>query len=132
MRRAPIWLLRATLCLGLACGDAGSDTPAPRTDAGTISELPEDASAGPNIDPEASLGDAPSPRPDDAGAADRLDSGPEYTSSCEEQQCTANERCLVGPAGTYCVLACPGQPCPPGAEQVPYCTRTGGVICATD
>lgn len=49
-----------------------------------------------------------------------------YTSSCDEQQCTADEICAPGPAGTYCVHPCEGQPCAAGE---PYCTRTGGLVC---
>lgn len=52
-----------------------------------------------------------------------------YAPSCADQACTSDEQCVDGPAGTYCVHACPGQPCPPGDAQVSYCTRTGGVIC---
>lgn len=52
-----------------------------------------------------------------------------YAPSCDEQVCTGDEKCADGPAGTYCVHACPGQLCLPGDAQVSYCTRTGGIIC---
>ena len=52
----------------------------------------------------------------------------DYHPSCEEQQCTAEEQCVEGPQGTYCVHPCPGQPCPrPDMES--FCDRNGGVIC---
>ena len=60
----------------------------------------------------------------------RIDSGTyeDYSPSCEEQPCTADEQCVDGPRGTYCVHPCPGQPCPQ-PDLVPYCDRTGAVIC---
>lgn len=54
---------------------------------------------------------------------------PPYTQTCDAEVCTSTEKCVPGSQGTYCVHACPGQYCPPGQPPVPYCTRTGGVIC---
>lgn len=105
-------------------GTSGASGSAPASQAGA-------SGAGVDGGAEGGRGDTPESAAG-AGGAERQFTPTPYESSCEEQQCTESERCLPGPAGTYCVHECPGQPCPPGPAQVPYCTRGGGVICAND
>ncbi len=51
----------------------------------------------------------------------------EFTSSCELEACTADERCLDCTFGTCCGKSCGQQlPCPTG--EVTFCDRQGGAI----
>jgi len=143
----PRWLGALTIC-ALASGcqadpkgggrppePSGSAAGAPAStvsDAGPSGEggAPQSVEAGSeagDVAPGPSSAGGSSLPAGDAGAG----ADPGYVSSCEAQGCTSDERCLEGPAGTYCAHPCPGQPCPPGAA-VPYCTRTGGVICTAE
>jgi len=51
----------------------------------------------------------------------------QYTTSCEEQQCTSEELCIECPSGTCCGHVCQGQT---GStpDVVTYCDREGGII----
>lgn len=55
------------------------------------------------------------------------DSQSEFSTTCGV--CESGQTCAPGYAGTYCVVPCPGQPCPGSGPRVPYCDTFGGVHC---
>ncbi len=122
----PTLLVLTVSVLGPACGAAGEPEkpPAGGTSGGT----------GATASGTGSTGAAPS----GAGAGTLTDAGVieppstlsdpvEFATSCEQERCAADEKCLDCTFGTCCGKNCGQQlPCPAG--EVNYCDRQGGAI----
>ena len=114
-------LLMALLAVG--CGESADQAPGGGSGAAQDAGTGEGGPTGSGGAGSTGLGEAGAPPalPENATVTDAgaviieehtTSNYDEFSPSCEEQQCTSDERCLDGPKGTYCVHPCPGQPCP--------------------
>jgi hypothetical protein len=121
-RLVPWAVLVAGGALGLACGATGEPQNPPSSGVGGNGASANGTGSAPSWAGAGILNDAgvlepPSTVVDPVG----------YTSSCETEQCTADEKCLECTFGTCCAKSCGQQlPCPAG--EVTYCDRQGGAI----
>jgi len=123
---APVVLSLLAAALAVACGAAGEPEPPPASSAtggtgaagtGTGSTGATQSSAGSGTLTDAGVIEPPS----------TIISPVEFTTSCDQEQCAGDEKCLDCTFGTCCGKNCGQQlPCPAG--EVTYCDRQGGAI----
>ncbi len=51
-----------------------------------------------------------------------------YATSCEQEKCTATEKCLQSASGSSCAVACEGQLVCSEKAQLSFCDRQGGLV----